>query len=397
MAWLQELLSQTVDYESPKQFWYWSGLATLSAIVKDRVWVEREGDLPVYLNIYVLLFARSGLRKGKPINLAKRLVKRIGTTRVISGRSSVEAIVEDLREVQTNSDKKTILTDSCGFISASEFSSAIVRSEFALNTLTDMFDRNYNDGDYDIRLIRTGKQTLKNPTITMLGGINEAHFESFLQDKDITGGFLGRTFIIYATEKNKVNSLMYQMNQKIDEDRLLEHLRLLDKLKGPMIICETGKRAYDFWYNQFYKNENEDKTGTHERIGDSALKIAGLLSLSDGISMEITKEHIIMGIEAAEKLIHSVKQVTFTVKEEESASTIKKRILKMLVKREDHKITRDSLMSDLHGVVNAEDLTKMLDTLEQAKLIKVYMYGDNVIYEMEPEIVKKLKHAMGGD
>ena len=396
MGWLDDVLLQTKEYESPQQFFKWAALSALSAVAKDKVWIERAGAMPVYLNIYVLLFARSGLRKGEPINLAKRLVKRVGRTRVISGRSSVEAIIESLKEVQTTEDKKNIITDSCGFITASEFSSSIVHSEFALNILTDLYDRKYNDGDFDIRLIRTGKQTLKNPTITMLGGINEAHFESFLADKDITGGFLGRTFIIHGENKNRINSLMFEMEQKIDDEKLSEHLRLINNLKGPLIINDAGKKTYDYWYNEFYKLNNEDRTGTHERVGDSALKIAGLLSLADGITMEVTKDNIIQGIEAAEGLTAAVRHATYTIKEEESESTIKKKILKMLVKKEDHKITRDKLLRELHGVVNAEDLTKMLDTLEQAKLIKTYIYGETCIYEMEKEIVAKLKTAIGG-
>lgn len=395
MSWLTELLEMTADYESPKQFFYWSGLAALSAVAKDKVWIERAGNMPVYLNIYVLLFARSGLRKGPPIDLAKRLVRRIGKTRVISGRSSVEAIIEDLKEIQTNKDNKSIITDSCGFITASEFSSSIVHSEFALNILTDLYDRKYNQGEYDIRLIRSGKQTLKNPTITMLGGINEAHFESFLEDKDITGGFLGRTFIIHAECKNKINSLMFEMDQKIEEEKLLEHLVLVDKMKGPLVISEAGKKAYDYWYNEFYKTVTEDKTGTYERIGDSALKIAGLLSLSEGINQEVTKENIIQGIEAAEKLTNAVRHVTYTIKEEQSPSTLKKKILKMLAKREDHKITRQKLLADLHGVVNGDDFTKMMETLEQAGLIKTYMLGETCMYEMDEKISAKLKHVMG--
>ncbi len=395
MGWLEELLHQTSDYESPRQFWYWCGLATLSAVAKDQVWIERAGKMHVHLNVYVLLFARSGLRKGPPIDLAKRLVRKVGKTRVISGRSSVEAIIEDLKEVQTNKETKTVLTDSCGFITASEFSSAIVRSEFALNILTDLYDRKYNEGEFAIRLIRTGKQVLKSPTVTMLGGINETHFEDFLQAKDITGGFLGRTFIIHADEKHKINSLMFEMEQEIDEEKLLEHLRLVDKLKGPLIITDDAKKAYDYWYRGFYEASSDDKTGTFERVGDSALKIAGLLSISDGVSMEVNKTHIIHGIEAAEKLTVTVKQATYTTHEEESPSTIKKKILKLLAKRDDHKITRQRLLQDMHGVVNAEDLTKMLDTLEQGGLIKAYVFGDSVVYEMNPEVVKKLKLAIG--
>jgi len=395
MSWLNELVSQTEEYESPKQFFYWAGLSALSAIVKDKVWIERAGGLQVYLNIYVLLFARSGLRKGPPIDLAKRLVRRIGNTRVISGRSSMEAIIEDLKEVQTNKDTKSIIVDSCGFITASEFSAAIVRSDVALNLLTDMYDRRYNDGEYAVRLIRTGKNILKNPTVSMLGGINEAHFKNFLEHKDITGGFLARTFIIYAEGKNMVNSLMYDMHSQIDEEKLCEHLRLVEKLKGPMKICDKGKMLYDSWYKEFYKDPVDDKTGTYERVGDSALKIAGLLSLANNVSLEIEPEHILSGIEMAEKFISSARHVTFTSHEEESMSTLKKKVLKILMKREDHKITKARLLQDLYGVMNSEDLIKIQDTLEHAGLIKVYLFGDNVVYEMSKETVKKLKSIMG--
>lgn len=401
MSWLNELLDQTKDYESPKQFWYWAGLAALSAVVKDKVWVERAGDLPVYLNIYVFLFAKSGFRKGPPIDLASRLVRKVANTRVIKGRSSVEAIIEELKEVATidKGTKKTLLTESCGFIVASEFSSAIVRSEQALNVLTDLYDRKYNEGEYAIRLIRTGKNILKSPIITMLGGINEAHFQSFLEQKDIAGGFLGRTFVIHADGKNKVNSLMYDMESKISEDKLVEHLKIVENLKGPIKISDAGKQTYNAWYNDFYSTPIEDNTGTYERVGDSALKIAGLISMSKDtcVDLILTNDDIIAGITAAEKLIHSAKHVTFTMHEEESMSTLKKKILKILLKRQDHKISRQTLLQQLHGVMNADDLDKIGATLEQAGLVKMYMFGEHIVYEMSDETVKKLKHMTGKD
>ena len=397
MSWITELLEETNEYETPKQFWYWAGLCAISAIVKDKVWVERAGNLPVYLNVYVFLFAKSGFRKGPAIDLAKRLVKGIGNTRVISGRSSVEAIIEDLKSVQTDQAKKIIIADSCGFITASEFSSAIVHSEQALNILTDLYDRKYNEGEYAVRLIRTGKNILKNPIITLLGGINEAHFESFLEHKDISGGFLGRTFVIYADGKNTVNPMMYELERKIDDDRLMEHLKLVEKLKGPIRINDVAKKMYHNWYLDFYNSSNDDKTGTYERVGDSALKIAGLLSLAKDTSQEINGDQMSAGIQAAEKLVHSARQVTFTINEEETISTMKKKVIRVLVKRQDHKITRMRLLQDMHGVMNADDLNKIIETLEQGGILKSYQVGDNVFYEMMPETVKRLKHVLGGE
>src|SRR5438874_2133996 len=98
MNWLDELLAQHAEVETPKNFWYWSGLATISAILKDNVYLDRGGskDYRLYPNIYVMLYADSALRKGPPVSLAKNLVKKVNNTRVISGRSSIQGILKEL-------------------------------------------------------------------------------------------------------------------------------------------------------------------------------------------------------------------------------------------------------------------------------------------------------------
>src|SRR5437773_9702104 len=101
MSWLTELLHSTEELESPQPFWMWSGLATIAAVVKDNVFLNRGKAYKLYPSIYVMLLARSGLRKGPPINLAKRLVKGVDNTRIISGRSSIQAILKEMGTAYT--------------------------------------------------------------------------------------------------------------------------------------------------------------------------------------------------------------------------------------------------------------------------------------------------------
>ena len=89
---LDDILEQHKEYESPLEFWRWAGLAAISAIIKDNVWLERAGLYNLYANIYVMFHATSGLRKGVPVNYAKRLVRAINNTKIISGRSSIQGI-----------------------------------------------------------------------------------------------------------------------------------------------------------------------------------------------------------------------------------------------------------------------------------------------------------------
>ena len=147
MNWIQTLVDQHSELESPRNFWYWSGLAIISAVVKDQVWMDRAGAYNLYPNIYVMLHADSGLKKGPPVALAKDLVKRVNNTRIISGRSSIQGILKELGTAYTLPGGK-VVNKSVGFVAASEFSSSIVSDPFAMTILTDLYDRQYNEGDY---------------------------------------------------------------------------------------------------------------------------------------------------------------------------------------------------------------------------------------------------------
>ena len=72
MGWLDELVTQHSEFESPLNFWRWSGLASIAAVVKDKVWMPRY-LYNLYPNIYVMLHAESGLKKGPPVSMANKL------------------------------------------------------------------------------------------------------------------------------------------------------------------------------------------------------------------------------------------------------------------------------------------------------------------------------------
>src|SRR3990167_58763 len=112
MTWLDEVLASAEELESPRRYFLWSALTAISAVVKDSVWVNRGGAYNLYPNIYVILYGPSGLRKGLPIALARQMVTEVGNTRVISGRSSIEAIIQELATAHTSPGR--IIADSAG-------------------------------------------------------------------------------------------------------------------------------------------------------------------------------------------------------------------------------------------------------------------------------------------
>ena len=93
---VSELVRTYQESESPELFFYWAAISAISAIVKKNVWLNRGGHYKLYPNTYVFIVAESGAKKGIPIMVARKLVESVNNTRMISGRNSIQEILDEL-------------------------------------------------------------------------------------------------------------------------------------------------------------------------------------------------------------------------------------------------------------------------------------------------------------
>src|SRR3990167_5992059 len=165
-SWIQDLIQEHGDVETPTSWLYWSFMfAISSAAANAYTLIGFNGKVIYYPNIYIMLLGESGLGKGYPVALAKRLLQEANITRVIAGRSSIQAIIKEAST--TRSEKgKPLITDSRTAIINGELSSAIIGDPQALEILTDLFDRNYHDKGWVNLLKGDGAEQLKDPYIT---------------------------------------------------------------------------------------------------------------------------------------------------------------------------------------------------------------------------------------
>lgn len=416
MGWIHELVSMHEELESPKSFWFWSGLATISAVVKDNVWINRWA-YNLYPNIFVMLHADSGMKKGAPVNLAKELVGAVNNTKIYDGRASFQGILKNLSMSATEPGGK-IPKGSTGFIVASEFSSSIVNDPAAMTMLTDLYDRQWHEGKWN-SILKMEEFSLNKPTISLLAATNEAHFNDFLEYKDMKGGFIGRMFMIAESEVQVLNSLMAPPTIVPDKSKLIAYLKQLSNIKGPFQdmgasaesdeypIPKKGKWynqagiRYDNWYEQFYQDFKEsgtkDDTGTIQRFGDSVLKIAMLLSLSDSTNLVISEQHILGAITLGEKLIGNVRQTTDgKINKKDSNSDRKDTLLRELYRRNPHIITQQQLLRKywMQGNINEWDIC--VETLVAAGQVKIENMGNTIIYRMPDSVVEDLNRIYRG-
>src|ERR1700733_15731859 len=94
--WIDDLVAENQVVETPKAWIYWSLMFVISSAAANAYTLRTlKGNLLYYPNLYIILMGESGLGKGYPVNLAKRLLQEANITRVIAGRSSIQAIIKE--------------------------------------------------------------------------------------------------------------------------------------------------------------------------------------------------------------------------------------------------------------------------------------------------------------
>lgn len=399
MNWLKTIVEQHAEYESPIMFWWWSAITAISAVVKDNVWINRGGLFDLYPNIYTILYADSGLKKGPPISMAKQLVKEVGNTKIISGRSSIQGILSHLARSESKPGGM-IEKKSAGFICASELSSSLVRDEAALDILTDLYDRIYHGGGYD-SILKQESFTLVDPTVSLLGGINEAHADALFSSKDIKGGYIGRSFIIHESKRNKRNSLINKPEFIPNYKESAKYLKELSVVRGPFEDLENTPvgELFHNWYNEFIDKIEEQKikdpTGTLNRFSESVMKVAMLISLADSPNKIISIEHMREAIDKCETLIGNVRKTTMSSGRDAHAQE-KALVINELITREAHTISRQQLNKKYYMHASATDWDDIMRQLEIAGSIEIQHSGVNILYIMPDEIVEEWRSHLRG-
>ena len=397
-SWLEQLLKQTREAESPKTFFYWSGLSAISAVVRNNVWLDKF-YYKLAPNIFVMLIAKSGGRKGIPPAIAKKLVQEVGNTRIISGRNSVQAIIKDLATAKTTPNGGPPMLDASGFLVSGEFSSFLIQDPQGLTILTDLYDAHFNQ-EWKNTLKGTGVESLKNVYLTMLTAANPAHFSDAINNVAIMGGFVGRTLLVVSNEKNAINPLTRAPKVKFDIPSLVPYLREIAKVKGEFAYTTEAMEAYEKWYAGHRKqldnpDLHEDKTGTTDRIHDHILKVAMLLSLARSPELVLELDDIDQAIDACMTSTSSVKQITAGGAGSDSSEMAKKarEVLRALLSAPGYRLKRSRLLRKLWGVLQARELDEILDTLDQQEAIIV----SNGMYQLTEDFVKQFTAYSKGD
>lgn len=405
LNWIDSLVQECQHVETPQSWLWFSFLSCISAAAGNNYnLVTLKGDLIYKPNLYIMLLGESGLGKGFPVNRAALLVQKANVTRVIKGRSSIQAIVTDLSQTKSV-EGKPLIQDSRAFIVNGELSTAIIADPDSLTILTDLFDGHYNP-EWTNLLKGSGAEKLKNPYITALFGSSPAHFYDSIPQANIDGGYIGRNLIVFEERRSKDVDLL-DIDNSSDSDtkfddyivpKYVPHLEAIAKKSGRLTHSPEAKTRYNNWRREWRSKQPVDKTGFLNRVPDHVMKVSMCLTLADSdFTSTIEIWHVDEAIARVTNLIYASKRTTGG-RGADPLAAASKIVLDLLIAAEDQQLTRRKILQKGYGSFNAYTLDQVVENLTEMGWVRKTKQGvganiDHVIH-LAGEPLEELKNHM---
>lgn len=405
MSWIDSLLEETDRAETPRAYVYWSGISIISAIISPNVYLNRGGVYKLQPNTFIILIGESGLGKGLPLSIAKKLVKLVGSTRVLSGNNTIQSIIYDLGN--SESDIKTGVpkwTDSRGYIVTGEFATLLQEDKQALPVLTEFYDTHYM-GDWEKRTKSSGRDKLDKVCVTLFAGSTAEHFQNVVPEHDVKGGFVGRLLTVYEEKRYKINPLTdTDMEVELPFDKWSIHLLKIAQLKGPFGWADVKVRKHwEEWYSDIKdpKRKIVDPTGAINRLPDNVLKVAMCISLSRQTSdLIISYEDLDEAITRCMMLTVDSRRLTGGRGPSQIGQQVHF-VTQVLYRAaiEGERVTKSYLLRKYYGHFDVYELDRIISTLEAAGVANsTPIIGGkdrpDIAIEMPMEVVKNLQKMM---
>lgn len=391
MGFVQDYVSFFKDYESPTSFWKWSAYAAIAATLRDNIYLK-QGDITTYPNIFVLLLAQSAGRKGHPINSAQRLIDNVGNTKVISGRSSIQAIIDELGHTETHPKSGKIIKGGSAIFIASELAAGLVTDDAAVSILTDIYDYKSN---FKHHLRSTGRLKIDKIVFSLLAASNAELLKSVYTGAAIYGGLLGRTFLVTPSEYREPNSLFDTAASEQEQWASIQvNLLEIAKLSGQVNVIGEAKEEYEKWYKPYYKSlqNKSDRSGILGRLHMNVVKLSLVLMAND-LTMVLRKCHIEQAISESVALLPNYQQFTMS-SGKSTIAEVGTSLLYQAYEGINHTISRKRFLEINWINTDSDLLDKCATTLEQSGLIRSILNGNEITYQLTEKAIEKMREGV---
>jgi hypothetical protein len=375
--WIKSYLEYTSSQESPERFHTWSALSAISSALARKVFMYR-GHYTLFPNQYVVLVSESArCRKTTAANIAVNMLKRTGADMLVE-KLTMQYLSKHLCEIA----KKNGTGDSNISIYSPELSNFLGSDAYnsgLISMLTSVYDC---PETWEYRTKNAGIDILKNVCVNILGCTTMEWMSQHLPGDTVEGGFTGRVIFVVSDEPKCRNAWPeLSQDELIMKDRLIHDLTQIAKLRGVYTVTPEAKEFYTKWYETVKDPEDARLKPYYGRKGDHVLKVAIAFAASNGDELLLTKEHIVLALNAlmdVEQLMpHAFRGVAYS-----KTSKDADRILRHIEKAK-RPVLHSALLKQNYVYLNAKEFAEVMHTLIEGDMIDKKQIGRKMMYKLK--------------
>lgn len=352
------------------------------------MWVER-GLYKLYPNVFCVLVGRPGLGKGGALNPAASIVREANTTAMISDRVTIEYVLEKLSKgfpSQQLAPGGGLMfgQDASALVFSPELSIFITASQHTLPILADLWDSREGEFSYGTR--HKGDYKIKNSCISMLAGSTQEWLISSIPANAVGGGFTRRVNFVFA--KDRATAIPWpQVNHTNLRDSLVNDLRHISTLRGPVVFSPHAKALFDAYYIKDDAQEFDDEATTAYKTTKwaHATKLAIAISVAERDDLVITENNFAKAIDMVDGVLQSIGMVFRAVGESDLVSAAD-RVLRYIENK--GFATKSEILRANWRNISSVDLDTVLMTFVQGSLLLERTRGNQIFYEVNPKTMK---------
>ncbi|MHA1759112.1 MAG: DUF3987 domain-containing protein [Candidatus Heimdallarchaeota archaeon] len=394
-GFLNGFVEFTKETEIPNIFALWVAISSIGAVLGRNAVLDM-AIFKIYANMYIVLVAGSArCRKSTSINLAEKYMRTIGTNEskvnILSQKMTTEALIEALATTEVSG--SNIIKSAEGILVVDELGTFIDKNAFnsgLIQLLTDLYDCE----DFEYRTRGRGKETIRNPCLSLLGGSTFHWIKESIPKVSIGGGFTSRIVFIYQESCSKCVPFP-KMTDKMKQLRtdLIHDLGEIAKIFGEYHFSDKAQDAWGEEYKSFKTSHKffDDPTlaGYAGRRHAILAKLCMIVAASYKDKLEINEEDFTIALDflrlAEENMDKILQQINA-----EPIGDINKEVWDYL---KQHKIVyRDQLIKKMSYKMTAGQVTTIIDGFLEYRKDD----GSNIIKVSQDDQTGRIKYQFLG-
>ena len=245
--WITGFENYMENSETPNLFKTWTAISVICSCLGRKCW--HTWDMKIYPNMYIVLVAPSGVRKGTVMYPARTIVDYSGvpiaadaTTREALIRALNKSGTEIILEGGTKAYKHSSLT-----IFSSELTVFLGQNNWLLiSDLNDWYDCK-DDWIYDTK--NSGTDNITGVWVNLLGATTPEFLNTALPNDAIGGGLTARIIFVFADKKSKIVPAPFITPKMIEiMKKLIHDIDVIKDLQGKFTISSQFFELHTAWY-----------------------------------------------------------------------------------------------------------------------------------------------------